>query len=217
MTERYPPIHYAPTAEPVVYDVRDGFDAMVPWLRKRKRIRTDWRRRPVMRDPASIRLLVLHQMAVTFGREGRAFADRAAKTAYHYALSDDGGELALLKPWEVYANQAGRANRPSVGLGVEGTYPGTRDRRHRKHTVVTPLLELGLRRAMEEALADLDLDALVSHRQSSANRRADPGEELWTAGADIARALGLRVDLTTTWGDGRPIPAIWGGPTGVPY
>lgn len=215
--ERYPPALIIPPARPVVYDVRDGFPELVPWLRKRKRIRTNWRGRPVLRDPSTLRVLMLHQMAVTFHREGRAFAERAAKTAYHCAVSDDGGEVALLKPWRVYANHGGYANAASIGLGVEGGYPGTVGRRNRKHTVVTPMLELGLRRAMEEVLADVDLETLVSHRQSSASRRGDPGQELWTMGADLARTLGLKVDGSTVWHDGRPVPGIWGGDTSVLY
>lgn len=212
-----PPEMAAPAPRVEVFDVRDGFEDLVPWLAERKRVRVDWRKRPVFRKPAEVRLLMLHQMAVTFGREGQAFAERAGKTAYHVAVSDDGGAVGLLKPWLAYANHGGHANRPSVGLGVEGTFPGEARRRGRKHTPITPGLEAGIRRAMERVLADLDLEALVAHRQSSANRRGDPGEELWTIGADVARSLGLRVDLTTTWHDGKPIPGIWGGPSGVAY
>ena len=223
--ERYPPAVIIPPARPSdprripteVFDLRPRFDAMVPDLRRRKKIRTNWRRRPVMRKPADVRYLLGHQMAVTFGVEGERFAERAAKTAYHVAVSDDGGEVALVKPFLVYANHGGYANGPSVGMGIEGTWPGEERRRGRKHTQLTPGLDRGIRVAMERVLAEIDLEAFAVHRQSSADRAGDPGEQLFPCMADHARALGLRVDLTTTWHDGRPIPAIWGGPTGVPY
>lgn len=51
-----------------------------------------------------------------------------------------------------------------------------------------------------------------AHRQSSASRRADPGEEIWRlVGLDWIERLGIEQDGKWTIGSGRGIPAQWGG------
>ena len=199
--------------EPVVYDLRDAFNWKHPKCKKGRDGRA------VRRDRREITGVMLHQMAVTFGREGEDFAERAARTAYHIVVSDDGGEVAILKPLDVYAHHGNRANAETIGVGVEGTYPGLARGRQRKHTLVTPGLQLGIRRALELATEELPkVSALLAHRQSSDDRRGDPGEELWSIGVEAATVLGLHVLPAWTIGDGRPLPAEWpGGLAGVRY
>jgi len=60
------------------------------------------------------------------------------------------------------------------------------------------------------------IEFVWAHRQSSASRQSDPGEELWRRIVlDWAvPVLGLKTQPGRVWGDGRPIPVEW-DPDGV--
>ena len=198
-------------------------------------------KRPVLRDPASVDSVVLHQCAVTYGLTARqlraaggdrqrALATRALNVACHTLAFRDGFFVACC-PLRVYVQGANGLNPRALHLETDGLYSGLRDdpttapREDLQTTAgtpceVTPAIILAgqsaLRWLVLEGRAEgMPIDRLWAHRQSSPTRRADPGEALWQSIAEpIAAELGLRIDYAATLGDGRPIPVEW-SPRGV--
>ena len=192
----------------------------------------------VVRDAASVSGIMLHQTGVWYGvssaQVAAAGGDRHA--ALHtrglniacHAVAFDGKDAGLdcghgvaTAPLKWYCYQANTANAESVGLEVEGVYPG----------LVTPGCVMPSERVVNAARdavrymveqgrrEGMPLRYIWAHRQSSAMRRSDPGEALWKRVAlEYAVAvLGLETQPSRTWGDGRPIPVEW-QPGGVgPY
>ena len=192
----------------------------------------------VVRDAASVSGIMLHQTGVWYGvssaQVAAAGGDRHA--ALHarglniacHAVAFDGKDAGLecghgvaTAPLRWYCYQANTANAESVGLEVEGVYPG----------LVTPGCVMPSERVINAARdavrymveqgrrEGMPLRYIWAHRQSSATRRSDPGEALWKRVAlEYAVAvLGLETQPSRTWGDGRPIPVEW-QPGGVgPY
>lgn len=189
----------------------------------------------VVRDAASVSGIMLHQTGVWYGvssaQVAAAGGDRHA--ALHtrglniacHAVAFDGKDAGLdcghgvaTAPLKWYCYQANTANAESVGLEVEGVYPG----------LVTPGCVMPSERVVNAARdavrymveqgrrEGMPLRYIWAHRQSSAMRRSDPGEALWKRVAlEYAVAvLGLETQPSRTWGDGRPIPVEW-QPNGV--
>jgi len=199
---------------------------------------------PVMRDPSTIDTIVIHQTAVEFGVSRRAVkladgdvdlarARRALDVACH-ALAFRDGFFAVAHPLRAYVNHAGRFNAPSLGLEIEGRYPGLCDdvatmaREDLDTTWGGPPSELteetvasaraALRWLVEEGRAEgMPISKIVSHRQSSDNRRSDPGEEIWRRVVlDFAVAeLGLTAFVGSPWNKGRPVPIQWDPENGI--
>ena len=199
----------------------------------------------VRRDPATITTIVLHQTATEMPPSSRlvakhgveqAAARRAARAAYH-TLALPTGDVVRAKPIDVYAHHAGLLNATSVGVAVVGRFPGLLDDpttkrredlwslwnwRKRPASEITPELVDAGREAIAITVRDAkalggDIDFIVAHRQSSKNRRSDPGEELW-ARLVLEYAvpkLGLRARPGFTLGTGRPVPAAWDPQCGV--
>lgn len=196
---------------------------------------------PVLRDPASVDSVVVHQCAVTYGLSAaqlraaggdrqRALATRALNVACH-ALAFRDGFFVVSCPLPVYVQHGNGLNARSLGLEIDGLYSGLRDdpstapREDLQTTAgtpceVTPAIILAAQSALRWLVLEgrregMPIGRLWAHRQSSATRRADPGEELWQAVAEpVAAELGLRIDYAATVGDGRPIPVAW-SPHGV--
>lgn len=202
-------------------------------------VRKHWIRdgKVVERDPAKIDTIVLHQTACVFGRKSTQpdRYHRALGVACH-ALAFNDGVVALANPFRWYVQHGNGYNDRSLGLEVEGLFPGLVDHPRtlpkmpgQDETPVTPALIEAGRLAIREMIYQagnegIRIRRVVAHRQSSPTRRADPGEALWKAlVVDYAvRELGLVTDPTETLARkdgrrGRPIPAAWGGPDGVPY
>lgn len=184
----------------------------------------------VVRDPRTITGIMLHQTGVWFsvssqqvaaalGDRHAALHNRGLNIACH-AVAWDGkganlqcGHAVATAPLDWYCYQANGANADSVGLEVEGVYPGLES----PGCVMPSQRVIDAARAAVKYLVEagraqgMPIEFIWAHRQSSANRRGDPGESLWREVAlNYAVAeLGLRTSPNTTWGDGRPIPVEW--------
>ena len=194
--------------------------------------------RTVMRDMHTIDTLVVHQTAVPFGvadyqihaahgDRSLAKARRALNVAAH-ATAFVEGFAALGHDVRAYVNHAGPVNAWTVGLEIEGRYPGLMD----DPTTVPdeadattwggPPMVLTAKTVAAACAAAACLCAnveraggklttVLAHRQSEATRRADPGEQIWkeVVLGYIVPVLGLKVRSGATYGDGRPIPFQW--------
>ena len=185
--------------------------------------------RVVSRDPRTVDGIVLHQTACVFGKKKTQPTrhHRALGVACHALAFNDGtAVLANPLPWLVWHGNG--YNDRSLGLEVEGNFPGligdprTLAMSDKPETPVTPLLIStacdALKWLVEEGRAlGMPLRYLWAHRQSSGTRRSDPGEGLWRPISAFAVAeLGLVLELgasidSKNSGHGRPIPAAWGG------
>lgn len=204
----------------------------------KEKFKLDAKGRVVVRDPATITGIVLHQTACWFGVSSAqvsaaggdrelALHRRALNVATHLTAFDgrdanlECGHAIYASPLVWYAYHANKANAVSLGVECEGVYPGLLSQGG--ETPSARLVEASraaVRFALEEGRRQgMPIEFLWAHRQSSATRRADPGEALWRAVAlDYAvPVLGLRTEPARVWGDGRPIPVAW-DPNGVgPY
>lgn len=197
----------------------------------------------VERDPATIDGITIHQTACRFGASARQIKEaggdvllaehrRALRVGAHMTVFDT-GYAVLGHPLGWYVNHGNGLNARSIGLEVEGVYPGILDNprppRWWRDREFTPLKDETLTAAMaglyylvEEGRAlGMPLRYIWAHRQSSPTRRADPGEEIWRRlVVDFAVAqlrLETQPDLTLKSGRrgrGRPIPTQW-DPQGV--
>lgn len=167
-------------------------------------------------------LICVHQLACTLGvsrgqieeagDRAEARARRAARLPYHTVVLRD--QIVRVHPWTRYANHAGLLNAPSVGLGVEGHYPRDEQRRRSHHDRLSRdhsrLVEHALVLVVDELRsAGAGRIDLVTHRQASADRAADPGAEILGAVRGVCDRLGVRLQRARVWGDGAPWPDSW--------
>jgi hypothetical protein len=184
----------------------------------------------VVRDPKTVSGIMLHQTGVWYGVSSQqvsaaggdrheALHNRGLNVACH-AIAFDGkganlqcGHGVATAPLAWYCYQANGANSDSLGLEIEGVYPG----------LVTPGCVMPSARVVDAArdavrymveqgrAQGMSIQYVWAHRQSSAMRRSDPGEALWQAVAlDFAvPVMGLQTQPSRTWGDGMPIPVEW--------
>lgn len=184
------------------------------------------RGRVVNRPPRIVDSIVVHQTACEFGprrsdlrKHGNrqaAIAARSLGIACHATSFD--GFYALPNPLTWYVNQANRLNRRSLGLEIEGLYPGIEGGRvwsTRRPTLLTKGRIDAARMALEHLVdegrsAGMPITHVFAHRQSSMTRRGDPGEEIWREVVlDFAVAdLGLTV-INNLRDGGRAIPWQW--------
>jgi hypothetical protein len=191
--------------------------------------------RTVTRDPSSVTGVVIHQTAARFGvgpariraangDEALALHRRALEQPYHAIAFRRTMSVAMGQRLVSYTHHGGALNALSLGYAVDGVYPGivggqTWD--GSEPDPITPELvevaRVGLARLVETGRqTGMPLTCVWAHRQSSAQRRADPGEGWWRALVleYAVPVLGLETQPERTWGDGRPIPADW-DPAGV--
>jgi len=228
-----PPVVEALVTQREVVDLRS--EQTNPPVEKDK-WKIDAKGKVVVRAPASVSGVMLHQTAVFYGVSSQqqaasggdrhlALHRRGLNVACH-AIAFDGqragvvcGHGVATAPVAWYCYQANTANAESLGLEIEGAYPGT----------VTPgcvmpsqtvidAARAALRYLVEEGRREgMPIRYVWAHRQSSASRRGDPGEALWKAVALEygVKVLGLETQPARTWGDGRPIPVEWQPDGGV--
>jgi hypothetical protein len=188
----------------------------------------------IVRSPASIDAIVLHQTATDFspprGQSGPlALARRSLGVACHAMAFRDGFVTLPAEPlW--YLHHADRLNARSLGLEVEGNYPGLVGRKvaQGKPTELTEqtieAARAGVKLLVEVARAvGCPVRYIFAHRQTDSWRTADPGEALWRAVVlDYAvPVLGLETRPSDWFAhhkgktrNGKPIPAQW-DPAGV--
>ena len=204
-------------------DLQDGFRGFL--TRAGKPMGPTHKGALIRRRPERVDAVVLHQTACVYGlKAGKDARNARALEIPAHALAFRDGTAVFAHPLETYLYHANSANARSLGLEIEGRYPGSPDdprtpvREDAVRGEPTPVTELVVETACF-ALSELvrrgralgmPLRYLLAHRQYSASRRADPGWELW---ARVALAMAGPLDLLTMpeWaeGGGKPIPVSW--------
>lgn len=214
---------------------------------KKTRVR---RGRTVMRDAVAITGVVIHQTAVRYGVTEKqlrvaggnrqlALSRRALNVACH-ALAFRDGFFVATHPIRHFVLHGNGFNAYTLGLEIDGCYPGLRDdpstipRREDLETTwggepdavtstIVDTARAALRWLVETGRAEgCPIEHVYAHRQSSGKRKSDPGEELWARVVEeyAIPVLGLRahhalaIDSKKS-GRGRPIPIQWSPAHGV--
>ena len=181
------------------------------------------------RDPQTVTGVTVHQTACVFGPA----ADPAKKhlramgiPAHAVAFRD--GFYVITAPLTWYLYHGNGLNGPTLGLEIEGMYPGLPDdtttpRREDEQTTwggkPTPLDDLTIscaRAALsflvtEGRKAGMPIEFVYAHRQSNGQKPSDPGFGIWQdVVLDYAVAtLGLKTQAQWACSDGKPIPKQW--------
>lgn len=186
--------------------------------------------RTTVREARLIKGIALHQTACVFGPSNdRAKAHRRALSIPAHAVAFRDGVVAIPAPalWYLYTSNG--LNAFTLGLEIEGQYPGLLDdpttpQREDETSIwkgatPTPLDELTIETArfalkwlVDEGRAlGCPIEYLYAHRQSNGQKPSDPGAGIWRAVAiDYGvKVLGLKTQPDFTCGDGRPIPRGW--------
>jgi hypothetical protein len=171
-----------------------------------------------------VRGLMLHQTDCYYGSDKQSdewLGRRALKIGAHVVVYQN-GLIAICAPLTWIMNHGNDVNRFCWGIEVEGKYHGLPDHKMTGQRS----FQSEARKSLQEALEYLvgrgvamghDLGFLWAHRQSSVNRRRDPGPEIWQAGVEVADSLGLKTELDRTWDQGYPIPQVWDSRSRHPY
>lgn len=189
--------------------------------------------RTVRRQPRSVTGIVIHQTACNFGvsRAAVRAADgdrdlaqqRRALNVANHVMAYREGWVVVANDFDRYIYHGNKFNAHSLGLEIEGLYPGVRggpawggDPDLVTDTVVETAQAAISYMVHRGRAMGMPLEYIWAHRQSSANRRSDPGEELWDRVVlqHAVAKLGLRTEPALTIGNGRPIPLVW-DPDGV--
>ena len=111
------------------------------------------------------------------------------------------------------------ATNVATGLEIEGEFPGLMAHGGKAGEKVQQLTDLqlagaraGLTYLVEEGRAlGHPVTHVWAHRQSSKDRRSDPGEEIWDKVVlkFAVPVLGLKTEPARVLEDGRPIPVEW--------
>lgn len=147
--------------------------------------------RTFRRLPAAIDSIMLHQTGTGLfgpvqGQTGEiAVARRALGVACHAMAFQAGFVTRPVDPlW--YVQHGNALNGRSLGLEVEGNYPGLRGRKvlHGEPTELTEETVMAARAGVKLLVEEgrkrgCPIRYIYAHRQADSWRRADPGEELW--------------------------------------
>lgn len=216
----------------------DSFDFRSERVPSRPKVKMRADGTPVIRRPEKIDGIVLHQTACEFAaprldRSKVGLAKRAMNVACHAMAfrglpyeHDPFWVKATDLLWHV--NHGNGFNPRSLGLEVDGRYAGDLERAVATTYGGLPTSDVdGVVEAAKQALTWLveegrrlgcPIRYIWAHRQSSADRRSDPGELLWkrvalehgvqTLGLEVQPELALPASNPQN-GPGRPLPAIW--------
>lgn len=185
----------------------------------------------VKRNPKAIQGVVIHQTNTLFSvntsqikaagnNREEALHERGLRVRCHVIAFEgiraevECGHVCYVNPLAWYVYHAQEANNFSVGLEIEGKFPGlTHNEQLPASTRIIDAARLALKFIVSKAreLGMDNLEFIWAHRQMSSKRRGDPGQELWKRVVlDYAvPVLGLKTDVNATWDDGRPIPLEW--------
>lgn len=175
----------------------------------------------IVRDPKTITGIGIHQTDCVFGPKADPVArHRRALGVPIHALAFRDGVLALPYPLEWYMYHGNGMNAITYGLEIEGSYSGVLGQAKVGGKTYDLLDELtietgkaGVKYLYEAGLSlNSPLQHVWAHRQTNAVKERDPGPAIWQAIVlDYAVAvLGLQLQETRTWEDGKSIPASWG-------
>lgn len=182
------------------------------------------------RRPQDVDGIVVHQTACQFGTtpaQVRAAEGDAALAKHRRALQVAAhvtafktGVAVVGNPLDWYVYNANALNRRILGLEIEGQYPGllaaatkTPDKFEGE---IEQAAQAGLRYLVEQGRRmGMPIRYVWAHRQSSNDRRGDPGEEIWRKLVlnFAVPVLGLETRNDDIVIEGRCIPRQW-SPTG---
>lgn len=224
-----------------IYDLLKEQDYLYPGGKRKTKL--DRKGKPVRRDPRKVTHIVLHQTAVEYGVSKQqiaasngdaelALARRFLDVACHIAACRS-GFIVLAHDLDVQVNHGNGFNSFSIGIEVDGRYCGIEDdpstvaREDLQSTwgglptVLTSRTVRAARAAVGYAVTagrkrGMPLTHIVAHRQSSGQRRSDPGQELYQRVILnwAVPELGLKTEPHLTLpseksGPGRPVPLEW--------
>lgn len=186
------------------------------------------RGRAVERSPKSVIGIGIHQTACVFGPKDPNKRNRRALAVPCHAMAFRDGTFVTAFPLEWHVHHGNDLNAFTLGLEIEGHYPGLPDdpgtpvREDIRSTWKgnpTPFSDLAvdtaraaLRYLVEEGRRrGMPIEWIWAHRQAHGLKASDPGWEIWKRvvldyGVPV---LDLRTQVDRTWRDGRPIPAQW--------
>ena len=146
--------------------------------------------RKTLKDPWA---LMLHQTAVDYGdASDEALIKRGERIPYHF-LYFRRGLLVINRPLDCYSWHGNRANKFSIGLGIEGLYPGLIGGKvwgSKPETPWLPRHAVDLRECIRTiCILVPTITHQIAHRQSSDKRRSDPGEAIWKSSEGILPTL----------------------------
>jgi len=174
----------------------------------------------VKRDPKTITGVCLHQTACVFGpANDRAKAHQRAIGIPAHAVAFRDGCVALPAPLSWYLYTSNGLNAFTLGLEIEGIYPGYPGAKVWGDSPATPFDSLvrdtaraALKYLVDEGRkAGMPIEYLYAHRQSNGQKPSDPGYEIWQQVALEygVEQLGLKTRNEYVVGDGKPIPSAW--------
>ena len=173
--------------------------------------------------------ITIHQTACVFGpANDPTRKHRRALGIPAHAVAFRDGTVVLPAPLSWYLYHGNDLNRHTLGLEIEGRYPGRLDdprtpKREDEATTwgggATALDEqtvesarAALKRLVEEGRSlGMPIKWVWAHRQANGQKPSDPGEGLWRAvvldyGVPV---LGLSTRPGDVFRDGKPIPGAW--------
>lgn len=174
----------------------------------------------VKRDPKTVTGITLHQTACVYGPASDP--DKAHRRAIGipaHAVAFRDGTVVIPAPASWYLYTSNGLNSFTLGLEIEGIYPGYPGAKvwgSNPATPFTPLVRDTAREALKYLLgagraAGMPIEYLYAHRQSNGQKPSDPGYEIWQQvvleyGVSV---LGLKTRNEYTVDDGKPIPKDW--------
>jgi hypothetical protein len=209
-----------------LYDLRSN-----PWSERNPKKFKLQGGKPVVRNPSQVTGITIHQTAAKYGvadyqihdaggNAELALAKRSLRVACHVMAFHD-GFCAWPNDLRHYVYHGNGFNAFELGLEIDGNYPGViggKTWNNGTPTKVTPDVVRSACAAIELMVIKgrqmgMPIEYIHAHRQSSATRRDDPGEELWKRVVlDYAVAiLGLKTEPTRTLKDGKSVPVEWDG------
>jgi hypothetical protein len=221
----------APTSEVLDLEGVPFYDLRSEQADPHPKSKTDRNGKTVRRTPSEIDSIVLHQTAVKFaGSSNDAIARRGLGVACHAIAFHPGFLVWTADPrWYIY--HADRLNARSLGLEVDGNYPGCVGRQCGNGKAETPLTDevvkaarMGIKLLVEEGRRlGCPIKFIFAHRQCDSWRVADPGEGLWRrvvleyAVPELKLVAQQSLTFTHPKGadrTGKPVPTNW-DPNGV--
>lgn len=183
----------------------------------------------VHRAPSQVTGITIHQTAVHYsvadyqvaasdGDRELALARRSLDVACHVMAFHD-GFIAWPNPLDWYVYHGNGFNASELGIEIDGNYPGLIGGKTWNGKTPTEVTDDVVKAACagiellvrEGRKMGMPIEYIHAHRQSSATRRSDPGEELWKRVVlDYAvPVLKLKTQPNLVLKDGRPIPKEW--------
>lgn len=174
----------------------------------------------VERDNSKIDSIVLHQTGIVYGISKKqlemadnnpqwALAYRFLAAPYHFIICPEQEMLVYHSPPTYYLQHANTLNSRSIGIAIHGRYTfedtGQLDKKAREV----------IREALDHIMRVLDAydiypEFIFAHRQCSAMRPSDPGEEIYKVCVNhLISRHNLLVQYEHKENGGKSIPDCW--------